>query len=111
MTDKKFREWVRRQPSCLSGRFSEYVNGEGRNLACHVRRAATSGISYKPPYSCVPMTDEEHRYQHQHGELACLLRYMNQPISVPQFRTVAFAKEWFVEQAERYRKLWEREQS
>jgi len=25
MTDKAYREWARRQPSCISGRFSEYL--------------------------------------------------------------------------------------
>ncbi len=110
MTDKKFREWVQRQPSCLSGRFSEYVNGEGRCIAAHVRRAATSGTGYKAPFSCVPMTDDEHRFQHQHGELACLLRYMSGPLGIPQFAAADFAKEWFTDQAKKYRKQWEREQ-
>lgn len=70
-TDKEFREWVRRQPSCVSGRFSEYLeNGEGRCIAAHVRRAGESGIAHKGEYACVPLTHAEHLLQHQKGESA-----------------------------------------
>src|ERR1700722_7008044 len=69
-SDKQFREWIQRQPSCVSGRFNEYVNGEGRCVAAHVRRAGESGTGYKGEYSCVPMTQAEHLQQHQKGESA-----------------------------------------
>jgi hypothetical protein len=37
-TDKQFREWVQRQPSCISGRHSEWLEtGEGRCIAAHIR--------------------------------------------------------------------------
>lgn len=68
MSDKAYQSWVRRQPSCISGRFSEWVNGEGRCEYAHVRRAATSGTGYKPLYSGVPLTHDEHAMQHQYGE-------------------------------------------
>lgn len=103
MSDEKYREWIRTQPSCLSGRFSEFVHGEGRNLACHIRRAATSGTGYKAPFSCVPMTDEEHRYQHQHGELAALLMFGDQH---GIWAKGEFAKEWFDDRAAEYREEW-----
>ncbi len=67
-SDEQFREWVQRQPSCVSGDFSEYVEGEGRCVAAHVRRAGESGIAHKAPYACVPLTDAEHQRQHQDGE-------------------------------------------
>ena len=67
-TDKDYREWIQKQPSAISGEFSEYVNGEGRCEAAHVRRAGEAGTGYKPPYSCIPLTHEEHAQQHQHGE-------------------------------------------
>ncbi len=68
-TDTQFREWVQRQPSAFSGQFSEYVNSEGRCIAAHVRRIADgAGTSIKPEYACIPLTDEEHKRQHQHGE-------------------------------------------
>ncbi len=67
-SDDEFRAWVQRQPSAYSGEFSEYVDGEGRCIAAHVRRAGESGIGYKAPYACIPLTDKEHRQQHQHGE-------------------------------------------
>src|SRR5262245_14745507 len=47
-----------------------FVNGEGRCVAAHVRRASDSGTAYKAAYSCVPLTDAEHRLQHQKGESA-----------------------------------------
>jgi hypothetical protein len=87
-TDKAFREWVQRQPSCLSGRFSEWVDGEGRCLAAHVRRAGESGTAFKALYACVPLTRQEHDLQHQQGESALA------------------SKEWFDEQRFRYLMLW-----
>lgn len=70
-TDAEFREWIQKQPSWHSGKFSEYVNGEGRCIAAHVRRVANgAGTSIKPEYACVPLTDAEHSLQHQDGESA-----------------------------------------
>jgi hypothetical protein len=68
-TDKQFREWVQRQPSCLSGRWSEWLDdiGEGRCIAAHHRTAANAGTGCKPEYSCLPLTDAEHRLQHGRG--------------------------------------------
>ena len=67
-TDEEFRLWVSHQPSCLSGAFSEYHQGVGRNVACHIRTVAGgAGSAIKPPFSCVPMTDAEHRLTHAHG--------------------------------------------
>jgi hypothetical protein len=108
--DDAFRAWIQTLPSCLSGCFSETVNGEGRNLACHVRRAGESGTGYKALFSCVPMTDEEHRYQHQYGELSCLL-YFGVPLyQHPDRDEVANAKHWFEERAKKYRDEWFRMQ-
>lgn len=67
-SDKQYREWIQKQPSVFSGQFSEYVNGEGRNIAAHVRRSNESGTSYKAEYSCIPLTNAEHQLQHQKGE-------------------------------------------
>ena len=89
MTDQEYRAWIQKHPSCISGRFSEYVNGEGRNPACHVRRAKNSGTGYKAEFSCVPLTQAEHNLQHQHGE------------------TYFHPKEWWDAQVEKYRRLWE----
>lgn len=66
--DETYRKWIQRQPSCLSGTYSEYVNGEGRCVAAHVRRASGSGTGFKGDFACVPLTQEEHLLQHQHGE-------------------------------------------
>lgn len=67
-TDDEFRAWVRRQPSAWSGKFSEEVDGEGRCIAAHVRRAGESGTAYKAEYACIPLTHEEHQAQHDGGE-------------------------------------------
>jgi len=69
-TDDEYRVWIQRQPSAFSDEFSEYVNGEGRCVAAHVRRAGESGTGYKAPYACIPLTDMEHKIQHQQGESA-----------------------------------------
>lgn len=69
-SDAEYRKWIQRQPSAYSGKFSEYVDGEGRCIAAHVRRAGDSGTAFKPKYACVPLTDEEHRLQHSEGENA-----------------------------------------
>lgn len=100
--DKRFREWVQRQPSCISGRFSEYVHGEGRNPACHVRRASRSGIAFKGDFCCVPMTQAEHLTQHQKGEAGCLAEHLGGQWT----RETAAA--WFDDQAKAYRERWER---
>lgn len=69
-TDDEYRAWIQRQPSAYSGLFSEYVNGEGRCIAAHVRRAGESGMGYKAGYACIPLTDAEHQQQHRDGESA-----------------------------------------
>ena len=88
-TDKQFREWIQRQPSCISGRFSEYLEtAEGRCVAAHIRRAGKSGTGYKGEYACVPMTQPEHLLQHHQGESAF------------------GGKDFFDEQRIRYLQLW-----
>ncbi len=76
-TDKEYLEWVRRQPSAISGKFSEWLEdiGEWRNPACHVRRANQSGIAKKPEFSAIPLTHEEHDDQSRKGEAYCLGRH------------------------------------
>lgn len=67
-SDAEYVAWIQRQPSCISGEFSEYVNGEGRCVAAHVRRAGKSGTAFKESYATVPLTQAEHNDQHQSGE-------------------------------------------
>lgn len=68
-TDAEFLSWIRKQPSAFSREYSEYINGEGRCEAAHVRRVANgSGTAIKPEYSAIPLTKEEHRLQHGKGE-------------------------------------------
>lgn len=100
--DEAFKAWIRLQPSCLTGRFTQWVDGVGMNPACHVRRAATSGTAFKAPLSCVPLHQEEHLVQHGQGEAACLERYLGGTWSVET------AKEFFDSQVVKYREEWER---
>lgn len=104
-TDDEFREWINTLESCISNNFSEYPNGEGRNPACHVRRGGKSGTGYKAPYSCVPMTHDEHHVQTVHGEAAVLNKYLS-----PGF-TPDTAKHWYDIKVIHYRKLWIKERS
>ena len=96
-------EWIQKQPSCISERFSEYVNGEGRCIAAHVRRAGDAGIGYKPPYMAVPLTDEEHRQQHNHGE-SSLHRDMERSESTQWFtnKAMQYAEEWAWEKFKKF---------
>jgi hypothetical protein len=41
--DAGYRSWIQKQQSCVSGEFGEWVEGEGRCLAAHVRRSGSSG--------------------------------------------------------------------
>ena len=88
-SDKQFRLWISHQPSCVSGLFSEWMDGVGRCEAAHVRRTwLGSGTGKKGDYSAVPLTRQEHADQHQHGE-----------------SSVA-DKEWFEAQAKKYLIAW-----
>ena len=87
-TDKQYRYWISHQPSCISGQFSEWVDGVGRCEAAHVRRAGRSGTGFKAEYSCVPLTRREHAAQHQHGE------------------TALASKEWWDRMVVKYLEVW-----
>jgi len=66
-TDNEYQDWCRRLPSALSGRFSEYVDGEGRCVYAHWRTVKRgSGTAVKPPYSGLPLTQEEHLAEADH---------------------------------------------
>jgi hypothetical protein len=117
MTDAAFRQWIQTLPSCLDLKFSEWLEhlGEWRNLACHIRRAGRSGIAFKEAFACVPMADAQHRYQHQHGELATLRKFTTDPElrctldNASPVEAERIAAEWFDTQVEKYRARWMRE--
>jgi hypothetical protein len=88
-TDRQFLKWLTFQPSCLDGAFNQYIDGVGRNIACHVRRASNSGTGVKPPFSAVPMTDIQHRVQSVKGEAEVLNRFHERQFTPEE------AKEWF----------------
>lgn len=96
-TDGDYQEWVRNQPSCVSGK-QDWDNGTGKCEYAHVRCVANgAGTGIKPDYCGVPLTHEEHALQHQQGETA-LLRAFN--------INFATAPEWFEKQAIKYRTDW-----
>ena len=75
-TDAEYRAFIQRLPSAISGRFSEFVDGEGRCEAAHVRRSKDSGTAFKAPFATIPLTNDEHNHQHQHAESGCLERHL-----------------------------------
>jgi hypothetical protein len=115
MTDEVYRAWLQTQPSCLTGNYSEYLE-DGRRLciAAHIRRAGQSGVGYKAPFACVPLTQTEHLHQHQFGELSCLRRFTRDPQLIctlddaSPFEAERIAGEWFDAQVEKYVSHWRR---
>lgn len=71
--DAEYEAWVERQPSVISGDFSEFLEtGEGRCVAHHVRRASNSGTGIRGEFITVSITHDEHALLHQMGELSYL---------------------------------------
>ncbi len=68
-SDNDYNQWVKRQKSAYSGRFSEYHdNGDRFCVPAHYRKVSEgSGTGIKPDYSTIPLTNDEHQKQHQHG--------------------------------------------
>jgi len=115
MTDAAYHAWIQTLPSVFDGKsYSEWLPdvGEWRNPACHVRRGGFSGVAYKKPFSQIPMTNTEHAYQHNHGELACLMKYTRDPqlkttlMNASPVEAERIAGEWFDAQVIRYREMW-----
>jgi hypothetical protein len=98
-TDDEFLEWVSHQPSVINGEFTQ--RNPDRCIPCHVRRQRNgAGTGHKPPFSAVPMTDEQHQIQTHYGEAECLRRY------IAGSWTDESAKQWFDEALERMRERW-----
>jgi hypothetical protein len=113
MTDAAYRAWLQTLPSCISGRYAEYLeNGDRRNPACHVRRAGEAGTAYKPLFSAVPLTHIEHDVQTRLGELACLMEFLPAIQAAQMFHglcrddAVRKAKGWFDLRAGEYLERW-----
>jgi len=102
-TDAEYHAWIQRQKSCVSHQYSEYVDGEGRCIAAHVRRASDAGTAFKPEFHQVPLTDAEHQLQHASGENEVLRR-----AGILDARADAgmAGKDWFYEKAFSYRQRW-----
>jgi hypothetical protein len=76
-TPKQYEQWLSHQTSCISHQWSEWdeQRGEGRSIACHIRRVSKgAGTAKKPDYWAVPMTFTEHNLQHGDGETALLTK-------------------------------------
>lgn len=57
-TTEQYEAYVRLLPSCLTNDYKEYPHGEGRSVFAHVRKGG--GVAFKPPYSGVPLTQQQH---------------------------------------------------
>lgn len=103
--DEQFLDWLTYQPSCLDEGWNQWdvEKGEGRNIACHIRRISRgAGMGIKPLFSAVPLTDKQHRIQGT-SERICLDVY--KPEGAPW--TDEAAEKWFEDTADRHVKLWE----
>lgn len=68
-TDEQYQAYVRTLPSVLTNDYREWVHGEGRSVYAHIRSVADgAGTGIKPPYSGVPLTQQQHANTHQYGE-------------------------------------------
>jgi len=69
-------------------------------------------VAFKEEFACVPMTNEQHLYQHNFGELACLRRFTRDPQLVCTLDNASpveaerIAGDWFDSQADKYRQMW-----
>lgn len=82
-------QWLHKWPSCLSGTYSEWHEGQGFSEACHVRHVfAGAGTGIKPEYWAVPLTGDEHRLTHSKGD------------------SVFYPPEWWDQQAAKYLCMW-----
>src|ERR1035441_5160581 len=100
----EYRAWIQTFPSCIDGKsYSEWIPelGEWCNPACHVRRAGRSGTAYKEPFAEIPLTNAQHAYQHDHGELACLVKFTRDPqlkvtlVNASPIEAERIAADWF----------------
>jgi hypothetical protein len=78
--DREFLDWLKTQPSALSGKTP--------CDPCHYRTAKNSGVGCKPLLSAIPLTRDEHRLQHQIGQYAFMPR------------------EWWEREVERHLRRW-----
>lgn len=68
-SEMDYIQWLHRWPSCISGAYSEWHNGQGFCEAAHIRNvSAGSGTATKPEFWAVPLTSAEHRLTHQKGD-------------------------------------------
>lgn len=102
--EKAFLAWIRTLPSCLSGNTP--------CVAAHIRRVSEgAGMGRKPRLFAVPMTNEEHQYQHNHGEMAVLIKYtrFNDIITYHSWEAKESSKIWFNNLANKYREKFLKE--
>lgn len=104
-SEDEFEFWIRTHDggSAIDGNHDwDDQLGEKVCDPAHVRRTAEgSGTSEKPPYYAIPLTHEQHLFQHQHGEKACLDAFD------PETEwSHSEAAAWFEKKADHYRSEW-----
>lgn len=65
--ERRYLDWLRTQPSALSGHFS-WNDGAPFCEPAHWRTARYAGIATKPEYLAIPLTHDEHALQHRKGQ-------------------------------------------
>lgn len=113
-TEKQFERWIRdhEDRSVLDGNY-DWLEETGEAVCdpAHVRSVAEgAGTAERPPYFAVPLTHEQHLFQHQHGEHACLARFRPSVIvhdgDKPDHGELEAARKWFRVKADWYRTEW-----
>lgn len=68
-SDAEYQAYVRRFPSVLTNDYKAWVDGEPVSEYSHERDVSDgAGVAIKPDYSGLPLTHEQHRNCHQHGQ-------------------------------------------
>lgn len=65
--ERRYLDWLKTQPSALSGQFS-WSDGAQFCEPAHWRTARYAGTGQKPAYLAIPLTHEEHALQHRKGQ-------------------------------------------
>lgn len=95
-TDEDYQAWCRLQKCIVCGDpgTKDMATGEVRNVYAHVRRAGEAGTAAKPEYRGVPMCDNCHHQQHQHGELFCYNKFLARR-NKPEAKETWQGPDWF----------------
>jgi hypothetical protein len=85
--ERHYLDWLKTQPSVLSGQFS-WNDGSPFCEPAHWRTARHCGVGQKPAFLAIPLTHQEHAQQHRKGQ------------------SVIGSREWWQKQCEAHLRRW-----